>query len=284
MHIRKATFAGNWYPAAATACEQEIQTFIVETDSDLPSQKAFMGGIVPHAGWYYSGRIACQVIHALQAQPPPDVFLIFGMHLHTGSPRYMMTEGAWETPFGELEIHSPLAEAISARYPFEIETAQHFNPDNTIELQLPFLKYFFSESKIVPMGVPPVTDSLEIGAKAIELSREMGLTAKVIGSTDLTHYGVNYGFVTKGSGPEAVDWVRNSNDRRIIEAMQAMAPEQVIDEALKQHNACCSGAAATAIAAVKALGAQHAETLAYATSYDRSPGDSFVGYVGMVFS
>ena len=145
-------------------------------------------------------------------------------------------------------------------------------------------RLLFGETKIVPMGMPPVPESLEIGTKAVELCRDLGLTVKVIGSTDLTHYGVNYGFVTKGSGPAAVDWVRNSNDRRIIAAMQDMAPKRVIDEALAQHNACCSGAAATAIAAVKALGARCAETLAYATSYDRSPGDSFVGYVGMVFS
>jgi AmmeMemoRadiSam system protein B len=194
-----------------------------------------------------------------------------------------MVDGAWETPFGDLEIHSQLAHQISDRYPFEIETATRFNPDNTIELQLPFLKYFFREVKIVPMGVPPVPESLDIGADAVQLSQELGLSVKVVGSTDLTHYGLNYGMVSKGTGPEAVDWVRNDNDRRIIDAMQTMMPERVIDEALEQQNACCAGAAATAIAAAKTLGAQHAETLAYATSYDRSPGDSFVGYVGMVF-
>ena len=284
MRTRKATFAGSWYPATAAACEQEIQSFIKEIDTESPSPAAYVGGIVPHAGWYYSGRIACQVIQALHAEPPPDVFLIFGMHLHAGSSRYMMADGAWETPFGDLEIHTQLAEAINARFPFEIETARRFNPDNTIELQLPFIKYFFGDAKIVPMGVPPVSESLEIGIEAAEFCRDLGLSAKVIGSTDLTHYGVNYGFVSKGSGREAVDWVRNSNDRRIIEAMLDMAPQRVIDEALEQHNACCSGAAATTIAAVKALGARRAETLAYATSYDRSPGDSFVGYVGMVFS
>ena len=42
-------------------------------------------------------------------------------------------------------------------------------------------------------------------------------------------------------------------------------------------------AAATAIAAAKHLGAEKAETIAYSTSYDKSPGDSFVGYVGVVF-
>jgi AmmeMemoRadiSam system protein B len=52
---------------------------------------------------------------------------------------------------------------------------------------------------------------------------------------------------------------------------------------MTRQNACCSGAAATAIAAAKQLGAQQGETIAYATSYDKSSGSSFVGYVGIVF-
>ena len=69
----------------------------------------------------------------------------------------------------------------------------------------------------------------------------------------------------------------------VIDAMIRMDPEAVIREGLSNDNACCCGAAAAAIAAGKMLGARQAEELAYATSYDRSPGDSFVGYVGMVF-
>jgi AmmeMemoRadiSam system protein B len=77
--------------------------------------------------------------------------------------------------------------------------------------------------------------------------------------------------------------MRNENDRKIIEAMLSMDPEKVISEAMAHHNACCSGAAATAIAAGKQLGAEHAESITYATSYEKSPGDSFVGYTGIVF-
>ena len=40
---------------------------------------------------------------------------------------------------------------------------------------------------------------------------------------------------------------------------------------------------ATAIAAAKRLGAEKGNMIAYSTSYDKSPGDSFVGYVGIVF-
>ena len=41
--------------------------------------------------------------------------------------------------------------------------------------------------------------------------------------------------------------------------------------------------AAAAIAGAKGLGAESAELITYATSYDKSPGDSIVGYVGIVF-
>ena len=99
----------------------------------------------------------------------------------------------------------------------------------------------------------------------------------------MTHYGRNYGFVSEGTGPQALDWVRNQNDRRIIDLMLEMDPAKVINEALASHNACCAGAAATAIETAKHLGAKHAESIAYATSHDKSPGDSFVGYVGIVF-
>ena len=111
----------------------------------------------------------------------------------------------------------------------------------------------------------------------------MGKKIVVVGTTDLTHYGSNYGFMPKGTGPDAVDWVKRRNDKRFVDALLAMDPERVIEEGLSNQNACCAGAAATALSAAKHLGALEAETVAYSTSYDKSPGDSFVGYVGVVF-
>lgn len=281
--IRQPVFAGSWYPAGATDCEQEIKGFLAEGRSLEPPDRELLAGIVPHAGWYFSGSIACNVIRCLKGDTPPDTIVVFGMHLHPDSSSFMMAEGAWATPFGEIMVEEKLAADIAARFPFEIETPQDFSQDNTIELQLPFIKYFFEDAKILAMGVPPNKTSLEIGRAVAEISRQMGLSIKVIGSTDLTHYGRNYGFVSRGSAVEAVDWVRNENDRRVIDAMLAMEPESVIAEARANQNACCAGAAATAIETAKHLGANRADELAYATSFDKSPGDSFVGYVGIVF-
>jgi len=280
--VRKAMFAGSWYPASAAECEKEINSFLEEGQNIKLPDRRLVGGIVPHAGWYFSGSIACNVISRLRSHDTPDVIVIFGMHLHPNSQCYLMPEGAWETPFGELPVEERLAAALVKKYSFSLETPDRFNQDNTIELQLPFIKYFFEDTKIVAMGVPPRISSLEIGKSVIGLAKEMDLTAKVIGSTDLTHYGSNYGFTSKGRGQKAVDWVRSQNDRRVINAMLALEPETVISEALASQNACCAGAAATAIEAAKNLGANRADEIGYTTSYDKSPGDSFVGYVGIV--
>jgi predicted class III extradiol MEMO1 family dioxygenase len=261
-NVRKAMFAGSWYPASAAECEKDINRFLEEGQNIQSPERRLVGGIVPHAGWYFSGSIACNVISRLKGKDTPDVIVVFGMHLHPDSPCYLMAEGAWETPFGEIPVEDRLAAALVKKHSFSLETPDRFNRDNTVELQLPFIKYFFEDAKIVALGVPPSPGS----------------------STDLTHYGSNYGFTSRGRGKQAVDWVRNENDRRVIDAMLALEPGTVISEALASQNACCAGAAATAIEAAKNLGANQADEIAYATSYDKSPGDSFVGYVGIVMS
>lgn len=282
MEIRKSVFSGSWYPDAAKECRWEISRFLQDEAILKPSPGQYIAGIVPHAGWYYSGSIACNVINSLQRQPPPDVCVIYGMHLHPGSDCYLMQEGAWETPFGPLPIESAMAETLADRFSFRIETPQMFTRDNTIELQLPFIKYFFPDIRILPIGVPPRETALEIARAVAEIAENKGLSVCAIGSTDLTHYGRNYGFSPKGSGVEALEWVKGENDRRIIDIMLSMKPQEVINEALKNDNACCAGAAAAAIETAKALGAGSGQKVAYGTSYDKSPADSFVGYVGIV--
>ncbi len=283
MNTRKAVFAGNWYPGDAAECEKEINQFLRENKSSQTNTNSFIGAIVPHAGWYFSGSISCNVISVLKDETPPDVIVVFGMHLHPGSSPFIMTKGAWETPFGDIEIHEGLATEISNQFSFNIETYNNFTQDNTIELQLPFIKYFFNKIKVVTIGVTPRIESVEIGKSIAEKASNLGLKIKVIGSTDLTHYGVNYGFTPQGTGKSAHNWVRDNNDKRIIDRMIALDAEGVIDEAAKRSNACCAGAASAAISTALQCGAQKGEMLYYSNSYEKSPGDSFVGYTGIVF-
>ncbi len=281
--LRKSMFSGSWYPSQPSECKKMIDSFLKEYPYKKSEDKNYKGGIVPHAGWVFSGSIACNVIHRLSQGDKPDVIVVFGMHLGEGSPAYMMADGAWETPFGELPVHTELANALTQHFHFQLETPLRFKQDNTIELQLPFIKYFYNDIQVVTMGIPPTVTSLEIGKSIVKLSKQLGLSIQVIGSTDLTHYGLNYGFTPAGSGKKALEWVKQENDRHIIDAMLSMDPQLVLEQAKQRNNACCAGAAATAIAAGNALNVNMPELVAYGTSYDKQPADSYVGYAGIIF-
>ena len=210
--MRRADFAGSWYPENESECRRNIEEFSSAL-LPCPGDGDVVGGIVPHAGWFYSGKIACNVIKCLNQQTEPETCIIFGRHLHSGSDYYIMKEGAWATPLGELEINSDLATQLVTEFSFTVETPSRYEQDNTIELQLPFVKYFFPKTKIVPIGVPPRRNSLHIAKRTAEISKSMGHRTIVLGSTDLTHYGYNYGFTPQGGGEGAVNWVKYTNDK-----------------------------------------------------------------------
>lgn len=285
MATRKAVYAGSWYPATRAECEAQIRSFLDE-DRFRVDHGEYLAGIVPHAGWIYSGNLACRVIASLRGEAgttAPDVVVIFGMHLPPNAPPYIMADGWWETPTGDLEVASDLAATLTSRFRFRVETAQQFTPDNTIELQLPFVKYFFDGARVLTIGPPPGPAAREIARSVIEGARELGLSIRIIGSSDLTHYGANFGFNPAGYGQQAYEWVRDTNDRRVIDRMLDIDPDGVIEEGLSHHNACCPGAAAAAIVAAQSLGARKSALVGYSSSYEKSPGSSFVGYTGVLF-
>lgn len=283
LDIKKMDFAGSWYPATAVECEKKIDQFTKTSDFMMLSEKEYSACISPHAGWYFSGKIACNVIKLLKSEKPVDVVVLFGKHLHALSPATILTNCLLETPFGNLAVDNDFCEELVKRLEFNTETASSLMPDNTIELQLPFIKYFFGNTKIVVIGAPLRKFSMEIGETVSLVAREMGLAIKIIGSTDMTHYGDNFGFTPAGFGSEAVEWVKHKNDQRMIEVMLSMNGNAVLKQASENFNACCGGAVAATVTAAKELGCLNGQVVAYSSSYDLSPGDSFVGYGGVVY-
>ena len=107
MGIRPSDLAGSWYPATEAECLNTFEQF--ERASISPGGVEWRGGIVPHAGWVFSGQVAYNVIKHLKGDASPDAIIVFGRHLHPGSGTYIMNEGAWDTPLGEIEIAVDLA-------------------------------------------------------------------------------------------------------------------------------------------------------------------------------
>ncbi|MDQ7778669.1 MAG: AmmeMemoRadiSam system protein B [Planctomycetota bacterium] len=286
MGLKRPGFAGSWYPASAAECEREIKQFVSDA-APARSKARKVGGIVPHAGWFYSGKAACNVFHALKSATKIDTVILFATHMHPRSPNIVVESGEFWTPFGNIRVAEKLARAaVKAIEPLtEVETldAAEHEHDNTMELQLPFIRHFFPEAEILPISVAPARAAVGLGAAVTKAAQEMKLGVIAVGSTDLTHYGPNYGFTPKGSGTKALAWVKEENDKKAVDSMLAMDAELVVSESLANQNACCGGAAAAAVAAAKQLGATKGELLQYYTSYDIQPNSSFVGYAGVVF-
>jgi len=282
MGIRSADFAGTWYPGSRRECTKTVEGFFSEVripDEDYSGT----GGIVPHAGWYFSGKTAASVYQGIKKVKEPELIFIFGMHLTPSSPGYIFLDEGFETPFGPISVHMEAAEMLSEKFNFIKEDSVSYSRDNTVEVQLPFLKYLFPDVKVVTCGVPFNNLALDIGKRAARVSSELGIETCFIGSTDLTHYGPNYGFVPRGTGMEAVKWVREVNDKRIVDFFVKADPSGVLMEASNSHNACCPGAASAAIAAVRERGVKRGVVADYKLSYDIIPDSSFVGYAGILY-
>lgn len=282
MEKKKTAFSGSWYPATARECELSIEKFLNEKQGLLKGP--FIGGIVPHAGWYFSGSIACRAIASLQSDEKIDTIVLFGAHMHKQSEPFILSHGVVETPFGDIEVDTQLADRICDSISIRKRPPAKFPDENTLELQMPFIRYFFPGAKIVVMGVAPSFFASVIGSTAAEEAGRLSRNIRIIGSTDMTHYGPDFGLTTEGSGQKALEWVKNINDRSAIEAMIRMDEEKIISEGLSHQNMCCPGAATATAAAVKKMGAVRAVELDYATSFEKSASASFVGYTGILYA
>ncbi len=282
MGIRTPDLAGSWYPGGERECRKAIEGYI---DSSLVPKEQYhgLGGIVPHAGWYFSGKTALAVLYSISKKKKPDIIFLFGMHLSERSPDYIFMDEGFKTPLGIIKVHLDAARKLCDSFDFIKEDAHSYSQDNTIEIQLPFIKHLFDDSHIVAICAAPTTRALKIGEKAASIAQELGLDACFIGSTDLTHYGPNYGFTPQGIGPGSVRWVKETNDKKIVDSFLRAEPLDVLRIGVSAHNACCPGAASAAIAAVKKMGGKKGILVKYTTSYDIHPDSSFVGYAGVVY-
>lgn len=245
-----------------------------------------VAGVVPHAGWQYSGAVAAKVFRTLRERGSPRSFVLLGAVHRWGVDRNAVyASGSWQTPLGPVEVDELLARELLLRLPRDLaeDPAAH-EGEHSLEVQVPFIRHFFPEAKIVPIAVPP-------GPGAVALGEGLGRAlsgrddAVVIGSTDLTHYGAPYGFAPAGEGPEAREWMRE-NDRRMLHLVTGLEAEEIAAEARTHHNACGYGALAAAVAAARALGAPRGVLLEYTTSHDVAGERHFtmaVGYAGVVF-
>ncbi|HIQ01456.1 MAG TPA: AmmeMemoRadiSam system protein B [Anaerolineales bacterium] len=287
MRVRRPVVAGQFYPADRAGCVRMIEECLPQRLPDgLPER--IVAGVVPHAGWVYSGPTAAKVFAAIRSHSTPDTFvLLSAMHRWGAARPAVYTGEAWATPLGEAEVDADLAQAVlDEGAGLLVDAPEAHAGEHSAEVQVPFIQHLFPGARLLPILVPPDEQAVAAGEVIAQTIAGAGKNVVVVGTTDLTHYGaMYYGFAPAGTGERALEWAR-ANDEQVINLMLEMQAEKIVPETAAHHNACGGGAIAATVAAARTLGAQKGVLLEYTTSHHvrgHGPATDFVGYAAVVF-
>jgi len=272
MNFRDSCLPPGWYPRNP----DEISRFLSPL---VEVGVAVSAAIAPHAGWFYSGKIAAKAASALDRKT--ETVAVIGGHLPNGYPPLFAMEDAVSTPLGGMTIDSELRETLYK----EIKGRSDQYPDNTVEVLLPMVRFFMPNAQLLWVRLPSDMSSFDAGKALAAAAKALGRKIAVLASTDLTHYGPNYRYTPKGCGPQALKWVKEVNDRKFIEAVESGIPPLVLERAEADLSSCSAGAVLGAMGYAAATNAGSARLLEYGTSADAATEipDSFVGYAAFQF-
>ncbi len=261
--LRSACVAGQFYPAGAVELEGVVRGFL----TGGPAQKA-VAAVAPHAGYVYSGAVAGAVFSSIEI---PDAILLIGPnHTGVGQKVSIMTTGAWEMPFGRMEINERLG-AMLLTGVFKEDSSAHLR-EHSLEVELPFIHYLNPDASFVPITVMQAgyEECVEAGAAIAKAVSAYGKEVLIVVSSDMNHY--------------ESDSMTRKKDNRAIEKVLSLDAKGLLETTSEEGITMCGVIPAViAIEAAKRLKAKTAKLVKYATSGDTSGDtDHVVGYAGIV--
>jgi hypothetical protein len=267
-NLRKPQVAGQFYSASSAGLKTEVELLLKKQ----PVKKEVIACLLPHAGYMYSGKVAGAVVSLIEIKE--KIIIIGPNHTGYGKDFGIMTQGAWQMPFGDVPIDSQLAKALLQKSSYLEEDSLSHAHEHSLEVELPFLQYFRHDFAIVPItfSAADLKAYKGIGKEIAECIKELNLEKRVliIASSDMTHYEPQNSAEKK--------------DKQAIEAILELDENKLWETVNKLNISMCGYAPAIAmISASKLLGAKKGELIAYQTSGDVT-GDytSVVGYAGVI--
>jgi len=292
--VRPPAAAGRFYPADAGACRALAERFVKDARAvEVASEKKWLGGIVPHAGWTYSGAVAGETIAAIarmQTGPTVDIVVVFGA-IHTRGHIEVAafdSHRSWDVPGGMSEIDQELERRLleSSAGLFRVDERFHTH-EHAVEVEVPLIQVAWPGATILPVEVPVIESAEQIGIATAKQLHAAGLSAVFLASSDLTHYGPAYEFMPSGVGPVGLAWAKD-NDRRLLHCVTDLAVDRIVPEVRDRLNACGGGAIAAMMAACREMGAtggrvlRHVNSSEVVTDVSRRDMANAVGYAAVV--
>jgi MEMO1 family protein len=277
-HIRPAAVAGSFYPAEA----EELIRLLDECFDSSPlgpqgaktAKLSLLGGLVPHAGYIYSGPCAAHLYACLDNSIKRVILL--GVNHHARGYRAALSPADfWQTPLGWVKVDQELNHLLQDQVRFLKRDETAHSQEHSIEVQLPFLQRVLGEFSLAPLSLAHISveECAELGAAVADIVRKNtrpGTRTIVMASSDLSHY---------LSPKETAEL-----DGMALAEVLALNPHALIDVAERENITMC-GVLPTAVLlfAANGLGVRQASLLKHCHSGDAAPMRKVVGYASVAF-
>jgi AmmeMemoRadiSam system protein B len=275
MKTREPAVAGTFYPSSTTELAKMLDDLLATEKSKIRnelSNKKILGGIVPHAGYKYSG---CESIHFFEILHQDfkvffDTIFILNPNHHGYGPEIAVDDNdSWITPLGTVAVDMEMVEALAFPKSSDAHKFEHSG-----EVILPFLQKFLDyEFKIVPISYlrQDPEKSIEIADRILEVNRVLNKKILLIASSDFSHY----------VSPE----IGEKKDKKVIDKILKLDVEGVFKE-IKRINAtvCGYGPIMTLMHYVKKIGLDpEVKLLCFGNSAKSHKAFEVVDYASILF-
>ena len=270
--LRPTAVAGRFYPGDPDDLRAEACAYLSQAGATNQAPLRALGCIAPHAGYMYSGHVAGAVFARVEV--PQRCIVLCPNHTGMGRALAIMSEGAWQTPLGDVAIDSELAANLKRSFPLLQEDSAAHRAEHAAEVELPFLLLRQPELKFVPIALGTAQFEVleQLGKALADVIAAQNDPVLIVASSDMNHY--------------ESDAITRAKDHQAIERILTLDPRGLFDVVTQQNISMCGfGPAVTMLTSARQLGAKSAELVKYATSGDIS-GDRtmVVGYAGIVVS
>jgi AmmeMemoRadiSam system protein B len=275
LKIRRRGLPKGWYPGTEEDIRGQLRRW-----SPVPAAVSAIAGVVPHAGWEFCGSMIASVLVSLSDDI--QTVVVLGGHNPAGGLFINYSEDAWELPAGLYSRDSAYVDSVEKSLTEDMPSIEERNVDNTVEVVMAMAGVVKPRSKWAAWRVPSDERAIRFGELLAEAADREGRSVAVIGSTDLTHYGPNYGFMPPESRNDPVTWVEK-RDRLMLDAIVSGDAERALQLSESHHSACSIGGAIAAMSFALSKGRDKGQLLSYSTSRDIYPSPSFVGYGAVIW-
>lgn len=276
--VRSPAVAGSFYPADPLELNGLIdECFVSSPLGPLGTKQvssAVIAGMVPHAGYVYSGPCAAHLYSSLD--PAVKRVIVLGVnHWARGHRSSLSPWPIWRTPLGEVIVDRELGGFLEARVKFLKPDAPAHAEEHSIEVQLPFLERVLADFTFLPISLSHLTEDecAELGAAIADLCKSAAdgeSKILILASSDLSHY----------LSPKETEKL----DRMALAPVLAVDPPGLL-RVVESENISMCGVLPTAVMlfAASALGVKRARLLKHCHSGDISPMRKVVGYASVAF-